>query len=194
MTILRIDSSANTTSSVTRDLTDRIIARLGDADVVRRDLADTPLPQITQAWAEARVVPQEARTEEQNGILALSDHLIAELRKADTVVIGVPVYNFGVPAALKAWIDLIARPGETFRYSAAGPEGLLKGKRAILAVASGGTPVGSAADFATGYMRHVLAFVGITEVEIVAADAMALDADGTLARAAGQIEALPIAA
>ena len=194
MSILRIDSSANTTSSVTRDLADQIIARLGDSDITIRDLAETTLPQITQAWADARLVPAADRTAEEKDLLALSDALIAELRAADTIVIGVPIYNFGVPAALKAWVDLIARPGETFSYSAEGPKGLLSGKRAILAVASGGTPVGSGMDFATGYMRHVLGFVGITEVDVVAADAMAIDAEATLARATDQIAALPLAA
>lgn len=195
MTILRIDSSVALEGSVTRDLTDRIIAGLEDsAPITVRDLARTALPQITDAWAKARLVPADQRSAAEQEELALSDSLIAELDAADTIVIGLPIYNFGVPAALKAWVDLVARPGVTFRYSENGPEGLLKGKRAILAVASGGTPAGSNIDFATGFMRHVLGFIGITEVELVSADAMALDRDGTLARAHAQIEALPKAA
>lgn len=170
MTILRIDSSVNTKTSASRDLTDQIIALLpAGEDVVVRDLAAEALPHITQSWAEARLVPEAERTAQERDLLALSDTLIAELHAADTIVIGVPMYNFSVPASLKAWIDLIARPKETFRYSASGPEGLLSGKRAILAVASGGTPVGSASDFASSYMRQILGFVGITDVHILSA-------------------------
>lgn len=194
MTILRIDSSANTETSITRDLTDGIIDRIGDSDVITRDLAADPLPQITSAWANARLVPKPDRNDEENAQLALSDGLIAELNAADTIVIGLPIYNFSVPASLKAWIDLVARPGETFRYSETGPEGLLKGKRVILALASGGTPAGSDVDFATGYVRHFLSFIGITNVSIVAADALAKDAEGTKARARQQIADLPRAA
>ena len=188
--ILRIDASASTGTSVTRALTDQIIARLGQARVTTRDLAADPLPQVDAAWVAARVLPEDARSDTDRATLALSDQLIAEIRAADTLVIGVPIYNFTIPAALKAWIDLITRVGVTFRYTEAGPEGMLTGKRAILTVASGGVPVGSAADFATGYMTHVLGFVGITDVQIVAADRMAVDAQSSLARANAQIDAL----
>ncbi len=194
MTLLRIDSSASTSSSVTRGLTDRIIAELGDDQIIQRDLAATPLPQITEDWVTARTVPAADRTKAQDATLALSDTLIKEIHDADTLVIGVPVYNFSVPAALKAWIDLIARAGETFRYTETGPVGLLSGKRAILAVASGGTAVGSDIDYATGYMRHILGFVGITDVTIIAADALAKDPEGTLAAAHSQIDTLAKAA
>lgn len=194
MTVLRIDSSANTDGSVTRDLTTRIINGIGDADVILRDLAAEPLPHLDAAWVTARSVPATDRTQSETSTLALSDSLIAELRAADTLVIGVPVYNFSIPAALKAWIDLVARAGETFRYSEAGPEGLLTGKRAILAVASGGTPVGADYDYATGYMRHVLGFIGITDVTIVAADRLAIDPDATIAEAHAQIDSLKQAA
>lgn len=194
MTILRIDSSANLTSSVTRDLTDKIIATLGDTNVVTRDLATSPLPQITQTWTEARAVAAADRSPAQREALEQSDTLIQELKDADTLVIGVPVYNFSVPASLKAWIDLIARAGETFRYTENGPVGLLEGKRAIFAVASGGTAVGSDIDYATGYMRHIMGFIGITDVTIIAADALAIDPDGTLAQAHNQIDSLALAA
>ncbi|APE42229.1 FMN-dependent NADH-azoreductase [Sulfitobacter alexandrii] len=190
MSILRIDSSANTETSVTRDLTDRIIARLGDADVVVRDLALEPLPQITHTWAVARTTPESDRAPEQVEALKESDKLVAELMAADTIVIGAPVYNFGVPASLKAWIDLVARVGVTFRYTENGPEGLVKGKRVIIAMASGGTPVGSSADFVSGYLKFVLGFMGMTDVSVVAADALATDADGTVARANDAIEKL----
>ena len=194
MTLLRIDSSVNTRTSVSRDLADRIVAASGDTSVVTRDLVRDPLPQITEDWADARLVPAEDRTPEQAEILALSDTLIAEAQAADTLVIGLPVYNFSVPASLKAWIDLMARPGVTFRYTENGPEGLLTGKRAIIAMASGGVPQGSPADFATPYLVHFLGFLGITDVEIIAADAMAKAPADTLARAHAAIGTLPEAA
>jgi len=193
MSILRIDSSANTTSSVTRGLTDRIIAQLGDSDVTVRDLAREPLPQITETWAIARAVPETDRSPEQSEALVESDKLVAELMAADTIVIGAPIYNFSVPASLKAWIDLVARVGVTFRYTENGPEGLVKGKRVIVAMASGGVPAGSEADFNTGYLKAVLGFMGMTDVTIVAADALATDAEGTIARANEAVDALKAA-
>jgi len=162
--------------------------------VVTRDLADTPLPQITEDWVNANFTPADDRTNAQKAVLAQSDALVAELEAADTVVIGLPIYNFGVPAALKAWIDLVARAGRTFKYTENGPVGLLEGKRAIVAVASGGTQAGSEIDFATPYVRHVLGFIGITEVEFVSADQLMIDADASLARAKDEIETLQVAA
>ncbi len=194
MTILRIDSSANLDSSVTRDLVDQVLTYYGDAKVITRDLVREPLPFVTQDWSDARLVPAADRTDSQRAELALSDTLIAELRQVDTLVMGVPMYNFGIPASLKAWIDLIARPGETFRYTESGPKGLLEGKKAILVLASGGVPTGSDVDFVSGYLRHVLGFVGITEVSIVSADAMAKDPSGEIVRAQSEIAELPKAA
>jgi len=178
-TVLHIDTSARRDGSTSRDLSARILARLAPETVLRRDLAE-PLPLIDEDWIGANFTPEDQRDDAQRAQLALSDELVAELKAADTVVIGLPIYNFSVPARLKAWIDLVARAGVTFRYTAEGPEGLLKGKRAILAVASGGTQVGSEIDFATGYLRHVLGFVGITDVQIVVADRLAVDADAAL--------------
>lgn len=185
-TILHIDSSARDTGSVTRDLSARIVARL-DGTVIRRDLAEA-LPLIDAAWVTANTTPPADRSEDQQATLALSDRLIEELRAADTIVIGLPVYNFGMPAALKAWVDLVCRAGVTFRYSAEGPVGLLEGKRAIVVAASGGTPVGSEMDFATTHLRHVLGFIGIKDVTMVAADRMALDADAAVSQAHAEIE------
>lgn len=190
MKLLRIDSSAATQGSVTRDLTDRIITSLAPSSVTTRDLAQKPLPQITGDWITARNVAEADRTTPQRAELALSDTLVSEMQEADTLVIGLPVYNFSVPASLKAWIDLVARVGVTFRYTPDGPQGLLTGKRAIIAMASGGTAAGSDIDFASGYLRHVLGFVGITDVTLIAADALAKDAEATLARAHAGIEAL----
>ena len=192
-TVLRIDASARTQDSVTRDLTGRISALWTGAQVLHRDLAATPVPQLTEDWVTANFTPPANRTDAQTQALALSDSLIDELRAADTLVIGLPVYNFGVPAALKAWVDHVARAGVTFRYTETGPEGLLTGKRAILAMASGGTQAGSEIDYASTYMRHILGFIGITDVTVVAADQLALDADASLARATDQIGALQAA-
>ena len=192
--ILRIDASARRSGSVSRDLADRIVARIGaGATVTTRDLADG-VPLIDEAWIGSAYTPPAARTAEQSERLALSDTLVAELQAADTLVIGLPIYNFGVPAAFKAWIDQVARAGVTFEYSPQGPKGLLQGKRAIVAVASGGTEAGSELDFATGFVRHVLGFIGITDVEFVTADRLMVDAEGTMAKALGQVEALPVAA
>ncbi|MBB4286107.1 FMN-dependent NADH-azoreductase [Roseospira goensis] len=173
LSVLRIDASARRDGSVSRDLTDRVIAALaetGPVSVTVRDLAETPAPFVDDAWIAANFTDPSARTAEARAVLALSDALVAELRAADVIVIGLPVYNFGPPAALKAWIDMVARARETFRYTADGPEGLLTGTRAILAMASGGTAAGSAIDFATPYLRHILGFLGITDVTVVAAD------------------------
>jgi FMN-dependent NADH-azoreductase len=188
-TVLHIDSSARTEGSVTRDLSAQIINKLGHTQVIRRDLA-APLPLLDGAWVGANFTPADQRSEEQKQLLTLSDALIDELQQADTIVIGTPIYNFSVPSTLKAWIDLVARVGVTFRYEETGPIGLLEDKRAIIAVASGGTQAGSDIDFATTYLHHVLGFIGITDVEIVAADALSVDAEGTLAKAKTQIAAL----
>ncbi|SNS20598.1 FMN-dependent NADH-azoreductase [Tropicimonas sediminicola] len=186
--ILRIDTSARRQGSVSRDLADAVIARFPEAEVVTRDLAADPLPHIDEGFVTVtKGSAQDTLSDKQRAMLALSDTLIDELQAADTIVIGLPVYNFGVPSGLKAWIDLIARAGVTFRYTEAGPEGLLTGKRAIIVMASGGTEAGSPIDFATPYLRHVLGFVGITEVELIHADKLAFDAEATIAGAREQV-------
>ncbi|TMV03748.1 FMN-dependent NADH-azoreductase [Ruegeria sediminis] len=181
-TILHIDASARRTASTTRELSGQIVRHLGADRVIRRDLA-SPLPLLTEDWINANFTPADQRDAVQRDLLALSDKLVDELRDADTIVIGLPIYNFSVPAAFKAWIDLVARAGVTFAYSENGPKGLLEGKRAILAIASGGTAVDSEIDFATGYARHVLGFIGIHDVEVIAADRMALDPEAALKNA-----------
>jgi FMN-dependent NADH-azoreductase len=191
--ILRIDASARRDGSVSRDLSDRIIARFAEANVTARDLAEG-LPLIDEDWVGANFTPAEQRTDAQQAKLALSDTLIEEIKAADTLIIGLPIYNFGVPAALKAWVDLVARAGVTFQYTEQGPKGLLEGKRAVVAVASGGTEAGSEIDFATGYIRHVLGFIGIHDVEFVTADRLMVDADASMQAALAQLDALQIAA
>ncbi len=188
-TVLHIDSSARSENSVTRSLSAEITARLSPDHVIRRDLA-APLPLLDEAWVGANFTPADQRSDAQKALLAQSDALISELKQADTIVIGTPIYNFSVPSTLKAWIDLVARVGVTFRYTETGPIGLLEGKRAIIAVASGGTQAGSDIDFATTYLRHVLGFIGITDVELVAADQLSMDAEGSMARAKSAIEGL----
>lgn len=187
--VLRIDASARRDGSVSRDLTDKVIDHLAPAQVITRDLAHG-LPLLDEAWVGATFTPADERTPGQAETLALSDTLIAEITAADTLVIGLPIYNFGVPAALKAWIDQIARVGVTFQYTETGPKGLLSGKRAIVVVASGGTEVGSEIDFATGYIRHVLGFIGIHDVTLVTADRLMIDADAALSSATAQVGAL----
>jgi FMN-dependent NADH-azoreductase len=171
--VLEVSASGRRNHSVSRKLTQDVIdaleARHGDIAVVRRDLADG-IGFVDEGWIGANFTAPEERSATQRAKLAESDRLIAELQAADIVIIGTPIYNFGIPAALKAWIDMIARARLTFRYTAAGPEGLLRGKRAIAVVASGGVPVGSPADHATPYLRQALGFVGITDIGFVAAD------------------------
>ncbi|MCG6859789.1 MAG: NAD(P)H-dependent oxidoreductase [Chromatiaceae bacterium] len=172
--VLRVDSSARSEGSISRWVADELIEQLreseGAVEVRVRDLAVETPSFVDAAWVNANFTPPEQRSQEQRTALTESDALVAELKAADVLVIGVPIYNFGIPAKLKAWVDMVARARLTFRYTENGPLGLLNGKRAYLAVASDGTAVGSEIDFATGYLRHVLGFLGIDDVQIVAAD------------------------
>ena len=191
--ILEVSSSGRIAGSVSRLLSRDLIAamedRFGAVDHVQRDLNNT-LPFVDEAWINANFTPDDERSTEQRKTLALSDELVAELKQADTLVIGVAMYNFSIPAALKAWIDLTARARLTFRYTDKGPVGLLEGKKAYLIVASGGVPVGSPVDFATPYLRHALAFIGITDIEIIAADRLNSNADEAMDRARSKIAEL----
>lgn len=191
--ILRIETSIKGPASVSRKLTDRIVARLTSARsgavVTERDLS-SGVPQIDGSWIGAVYTPADERDADQARIAAYSDALLDEVRAADILVIALPVYNFGLPAQLKSWIDHLARKGETFTYTEAGPEGLLKGKRAIVALSSDGTKMGSEIDFASGYLGHMLGFFGITDVEFVAADQMVFNPEETLKAAEAQVDAL----
>lgn len=190
--ILQIDSSARTDGSITRSLSQAFVERLSSADtqVVTRDIGVQPLPLLTEDWVGANFTPDEARTPAQQDTLALSDTLIAELEAADTIVLGVPIYNFGVPAVFKAWVDLVARARKTFKYTEKGPVGLLEGKKAYVVIASGGTASGSDIDFATPYVRHVLGFLGIHDVSVIAADQLMAGGDEKIASARQAIDAL----
>jgi len=173
LAVLEISASARSEESVSRRLTQDIVDALEDREgsvrLTQRDLADG-IPFVDERWVEANFTAEEDRSSQQRDVLAFSDELIAELREADLIVIGSPIYNFGVPAALKAWVDMVARARVTFRYTENGPKGLLEGKRAIIVIASGGVPVDSAVDFATPYLRQALRFIGIDDVEVIAAD------------------------
>lgn len=189
--ILRVDGSMRTQGSQSRALTDQVIERLeaGSAEtlVTRLDLAATDLSFVDEAWIGANFTDPDQRTAEQKQTLAASDAFVAQVKAADTLVIGTPIYNFSVPAAVKAWIDMIARARETFRYTENGPEGLLKGKKAIIVITSGGTPIGSEIDYASDYLRHVMGFIGITDVTIVDAGRLNVEGEGKVASAAAEI-------
>ena len=190
-TILHIDSSITGSQSVTRRLTSEIVTQISapETTVVYRDVT-SGVAAIDSDWFNAVRQTPDSPGAGQQELIDFSDALVDEIRNADTLVIGLPVYNFSVPAQLKNWLDQIARAGVTFRYSEAGPEGLLTGKRAIVAMASGGTPAESPMDFAWPYLRHMLAFVGITDVTLVAADRMAVDSTAATQSAQQAISAL----
>lgn len=171
--ILHITASIRADESVSRDLSARLVQSLAardGAEVITRDLSANDLPFVSAERFGANLTPAAERTPEQAELAAIADELIAELQAADTIVLGVPIYNFGVPATVKAWADLVARAGTTFAYTAEGPKGLLTGKKAYLAIASGGTPVGSDFDFMTPWLKFFLGFLGIEVVAQVAAD------------------------
>jgi FMN-dependent NADH-azoreductase len=194
-TILHITASIRSSEeSISRSLSGKLVdslaARAG-AKVVTRDLAANDLPFIDAARFAANLAPHAERSDEQRELAAIADTLIAELQDADTIVFSVPIYNFSVPATVKAWADLVARAGTTFRYTANGPEGLLTGKKVYIATASGGTPVGSPYDFMTPWLTFFLGFLGISDVEIVAADGiMGADGEAKIAAAHERVELL----
>ena len=192
MRILRIDSSAKTETSESRRLTDRIIHGLKtngkSLDVTVRDLNES-LPQVDTVWIEANNIPSDDHTDEQRKTLALSDKLVAEIEVADTLIIGVALYNFSITASLKLWIDLVCRARKTFAYLDGRPKGLMTGKKAIVCFVSGGTQFGSDIDFASGYLRHILSFIGITDVTFISADKHLMDSQ-SLTNANATVDAL----
>jgi FMN-dependent NADH-azoreductase len=195
-TILHITASIRRDQSITRDLSNSLVAGLADrhgAQVITRNLADNDLPFLTAERFAANLAPADQRTPEQVALAAIGDELIAELEAADTIVFGIPIYNFGAPSGVKAWADLVARAGRTFRYTEQGPVGLLTGKKVYLAVASGGTPVGGEIDFFTPWFKFFLGFIGITDVTIIAADGI-LGAGGEEKVAEAKAQVLRLAA
>ena len=195
LTILKLDSSGRMSDSVSRHLNNRLVERINleipGSSVITRDVAEG-LPVITEDWIGANFTAKIDRSPEQKDVLKLSDELVAELHAADVLAIGLPLYNFSVPAALKTWIDLITRVGETFQYGENGSEGLLNGKRAIVTYASGGVPMSSPVDFATPYFTHMLNFIGITDITFVSGTNPSTDYDTALKSAETQIDAIEI--
>jgi len=178
MNILQINSSLNSADGQSSRLAAELVAGLREqnpgASVVVRDLARDPVPHLDAARFQAFIEKPETRNDFQKTVVAYSDALIGELKRADVIVLGLPMYNFGVPSLLKAWIDHIARSGATFKYSEKGPVGLLTGKKAYVTAARGGLYAGTPADTQTGYVRNLLAFLGITNVEFVYAEGLAI--------------------
>lgn len=170
MNILQINSSARSSGSESTRLADEIVARVAagtDATIVRRDLAAAPHPVLDEAALQALFTPADQRTAAQAARVALDDALIAQAQAADVIVIGAPMYNFGITVQLKSWFDAIARAGVTFRYTATGPEGLLKGKKVYVAVTRGGLHKGGPSDTQLPHLRTFLAFVGLDDVQFV---------------------------
>lgn len=192
--ILHITASIRSDEeSISRKLGSQLLKRLtaDGGTVTTRDLAANDLPYVSAERFAANLTPKAERTDEQAELAAIADTLIAELQAADTIVIASPIYNFGVPATVKAWADLVARAGTTFKYTETGPVGQLESKKAYIAVASGGTTVGSEVDFMSSWLTHFLGFLGIDDVEVVAADGlMGPEADAKIATAREKIAEL----
>src|SRR5438552_6130979 len=195
MNILQINSSARRDASHSTRLASRLAERLHEtapeSTLTVRDLNKAPHPILDENALAALFAPADQRTQEQAARVALDDALIAESQAADVVVLGVPMYNFGVPAPLKNWIDAISRAGVTFRYSEKGPEGLLKGKKVYVALTRGGKYRNTPADTQVPYLRTVFTFLGLTDVQFVYAEglSMGIDAEQTaIASAYDQIE------
>ncbi len=178
MNILQIDSSARSNGSESTRMADSIVAKLAaatpSAQVIRRDLAVTPHPPIDEATLGALFTPADQRTPEQAARVALDDALIAELLAADVIVIGSPMYNFGITVQLKSWFDAVARAGTTFRYTATGPEGLVQGKKVYVTLARGGFHQGGTTDGQTQHLKTFLGFLGMTDVTFVYSEGLGM--------------------
>lgn len=195
MKILQINSSARSEGSQSSRLASTIVERLQaaqpDAELTVRDLASNPQPALDEAALGALFTPAEQRSPEQAARVALDDALIAEVQAADVLVLGVPMYNFGITAQLKNWIDAIARAKVTFQYTASGPEGLLKGKKVYIALTRGGFYRDTEADSQVPYLKMALGFLGLKDIEFVYAEGLALGAEAeqkAIASALQQIE------
>ncbi|MDO8449456.1 MAG: NAD(P)H-dependent oxidoreductase [Rhodoferax sp.] len=178
MNILQINASARRDGANSTRVANSVVARLQannpGATVTLRDLAVTPQPTLDEAALGALFTPTDKRSPEQAARVALDDALITEIQAHETIVLGVPMYNFGVPVQLKSWIDAIARVGVTFRYTATGPEGLLKGKKVYVALARGGLYRDTANDSQVPYLKNVLGFLGMTDVTFIYAEGLAM--------------------
>ncbi len=177
-TLLLVNSSSRYRDAITRQVADLLVDHLAEQQtkIINRDLAQG-LPFVDEKWVAANFTDPKQRTPDQLAHLKLSDNLVQELQQAEHIVIASPIYNFNLPAVLKAWIDLIARARLTFQYTEQGSEGLLKNKKAYLVIASGGVPVGSAMDFVSPYLTHVLGFIGISDITIIDANRVDLSSN-----------------
>lgn len=189
-TLLQINSSIFSSGGQSSQLADQFVAawhrNRPDARVIVRDLAQEPLPHLDAQRVTAFFAKPETRTPEQRTFVAESDALIDEIKQAEILVIGLPMYNFGIPSTLKAYFDHIARAGVTFRYTSNGPEGLLTGKKAYIFAARGGLYAGTPLDSQTGYVRSFLGFLGIGDVEFVYAEGLNM---GEASKEAALVEA-----
>ncbi len=186
MTVLKIDTSARQHDSNSRYLTRYLLDKLNDDQVIIRDLATEPLPPIS---AEDLIGVHGSSTDPRPSLqrqLQLSQRLISELMEADTLVIGVSMYNFGVPVFLKQWIDHICRAGVTFRYTDTGPQGLTGIRRAFIVTATGGTPVGGEMDFVSGYLETICRFIGVEVVHHI--DASGSKGSPDVVRESGRLQ------
>lgn len=197
MNILQVNSSARIDGSHSTRLASALVERLRErhpqARVTVRDLARTPHPVLDEAALGALFTPAEQRTPEQAARVALDDALIAEIQAADVVVLGVPMYNFGVPAQLKNWIDAISRAKVTFQYTEKGPEGLLKGKKVYVVLTRGGIYRNQPSDSQVPYLKTVLGFLGMTDVQFIYAEGLAMGPEAerqALANAQAEIDAV----
>jgi FMN-dependent NADH-azoreductase len=174
--VLRITTSLFEENSISSQLTDELLAGLRaqgeEFDVKERNFHQDPVPHLDAAWLKALMAPAADRSDEQQGKVDYSDTLIAEIMAADTIVIALPMYNFSVPSMLKAWIDHIARAGVTFKYTETGAVGLLQDKKVYLVAAMGGVHESGTTDFLRPYMKLIMSFIGLDDVEFISADGL----------------------
>ena len=163
--VLVLKSSILGANSQTNQLSDYFINKLTKANIVQRDLSANPLPHFDSTATTA--LRGQPTTDEENALLALSDELVSEIKNADVIVINAPMYNFSVPTQLKSYFDFIARPRVTFQYTEKGPEGLLTGKKAVVLAVFGGFHQNQPTDLVTAYVKTILGFIGITDVQFV---------------------------
>ena len=177
MKIYHIDSSARKSESVSKSLAKLLVEKLkksGDT-VLYRDVS-TGLPFVAGIKGAGFIIPENERTEADKKLFKISDELIKEFKSCDTLVISAPIYNFGPPASLKAWFDLVARNEETFKYNEQGPIGITTNiKKVYLLIVSGGVPVNSNMDFCTPWLKQGLSFLGVKDIEVIAADGLSRD-------------------
>ena len=190
MKIYQIDSSARKKGSTSRALAKKLLDKIkkpGD-EVIYRDLDDEMLF-VAGLTESGMSIPLNERTEQHKKMFELSDKLVSELKESDVIIISTPIYNFGPPATLKAWSDLAARVKSTFKYSPDGKQiGLLENKKVYLVITSGGTKIDSKDDFLTPWLKHVLNFFGIKDIQTIYADQMSIDYDNSIKQAEKQIE------